>query len=169
MASQSQKHHQSPSTSCPTKKVKGKAQVHQSDCSGKGIGGAVEQLQKAGDAVAPQSKRRFDAFEDTGEGLNPMVSESPIRKSKKSKKPVMIIDNDDGPSLNFDHPLSKLPAAKNSHRVTLDFSQPSSVPAPDEWASCQQALESDIRPNTIAAGQKLIMDERRCQEQEKKK
>lgn len=91
MASQSQKHHQSPSTSCPTKKVKGKAQVHQSDCSGKGIGGAVEQLQKAGDAVAPQSKRRFDAFEDTGEGLNPMVSESPIRKSKKVLINIIVL------------------------------------------------------------------------------
>lgn len=85
MAPNAQKRQRSPSESRPTKKAKGKTDtsVRRSDRSGKSIGGAVEQLRKAGDAVASQSKRGFDAFEDAGEGLNPMAPESPTRKSKK--------------------------------------------------------------------------------------
>lgn len=85
MASKTQKRPRSPSESRPTKKAKGKADsdVRRSERGGKGIGGAVEQLRKAGDAVASQSKKRVDAFKDAGEGLNPMVPKSPTRKSKK--------------------------------------------------------------------------------------
>ena len=86
MAPKTQKRHRSPHPeSQPTKKAKGKADglTRRSDRSGKGTGGAAKQLRKAGDAVASQSKRRLDAFEDAGEGLNPMAPESLPRKSKK--------------------------------------------------------------------------------------
>ena len=85
MEPKTQKHCHSPAKSHPTKKAKGPdgVQIRQSDHSGKGTGGAAKQLQKAGDAIAPQSKRRVDAFKDAEEGLNPMVLESLTRKSKK--------------------------------------------------------------------------------------
>jgi len=71
----------------PSKKVKSLANTaRRSHHVGKGTGGAAEQLQKVGDAIAVQSQKMQDRLKDAREVPNPMAPESLTKRVKKVHK-----------------------------------------------------------------------------------
>lgn len=68
----------------PTKKVKCTDAVRRSHCTGKGSGGAAEQLQRIGNVITTvQTRKTRDGFKEAGEALNTMAPETPTTKRVK--------------------------------------------------------------------------------------
>ena len=71
----------------PTYEEKCSDSIRWSHHTGKGSGGAAEQLQKISDIITTvQSKKMRDGFKDAGEVPNPMVPKSPTTKRVKRYK-----------------------------------------------------------------------------------
>jgi hypothetical protein len=68
----------------PSKKLKVGSPSRRSSRAGKGRGGATEQLRKAGEAIAPNARRKSDPFAEAGEAPNPMAPESQHRTERVS-------------------------------------------------------------------------------------
>jgi hypothetical protein len=63
--------------SAASKKARADSPARRSKRSGKGVGGAADQLKRVGDAVVTGQKKKSDQLTASGEARNPMAPETP--------------------------------------------------------------------------------------------
>lgn len=72
-------------TSATSKKARAESPIRRSRRSGKGVGGAADQLKRVGDAVGIGRKQQLDQFADSGEPRNPMAPETPQQRQRTKR------------------------------------------------------------------------------------